>query len=107
MKSHIPLTAAQRQAIRKECDRQAVEFETEHGQRICAVMLWSLHRHTGWGKKRLLAFWNTLKEEHQRLIKCYEMPDDWQFLCEEHLKRIGIDVDELWEDLKKEDSSGS
>ena len=103
MKSHIPLTSAQRQAIRKECDRQAVEFEQEHGKRICSVMLWSLHRHTGWGKKRLLDFWKTLAVEHDRLIKSYAMPNEWEFLCEEHLKKIGIDVNELWEALKKED----
>ena len=102
MKSHRPLTTNQATALKKEVDRQVAEFEIEHGKRICAVMLWSLCVHTGWGKKRLLSFWETLKKEHVRLIKHYQMPDDWDFLCEEQLKKVGINVDELWQDLRNE-----
>ena len=39
--------------------------------------------------------------EHDRLIRYYQMPDDYTWLCKEMLKRIGVDV-EAWNKERKE-----
>lgn len=68
---------------------------------IDAMVLYTLHVHLGFGKKRLREFYDAFSAEHDRLIQYYQMPDDYTWLCKEILKRIGVNV-EAWNKERKE-----
>lgn len=68
---------------------------------IDAMVLYTLHVHLGFGKKRLRKFYDAFSAEYDRLIQYYQMPDDYTWLCKEMLKRIGVDV-EAWNRERRE-----
>lgn len=65
------------------------------------MVLYTLHVHLGFGKKRLRKFYDAFSAEHDRLIQYYQMPNDYTWLCKEMLKRIGVDV-EAWNRERRE-----
>lgn len=75
-----------------------MEYLTAYG---FFMVLYTLHVHLGFGKKRLRKFYDAFSAEHDRLIQYYQMPDDYTWLCKEMLKRIGVDV-EAWNKERKE-----
>ena len=89
------LTAAEKKAMEMEINRQIVEADRRYADDIDAMVLYTLHVHLGFGKKRLREFYDAFSAEHDRLIQYYQMPDDYTWLCKEMLKRIGVDV-EAW-----------
>lgn len=86
------LTAAEKRAMDIEIRRQIVEADEKYTNDIDALVLYTLHTHLGFGKKRLRRFWDAFKIEHEKLIKHYEMPDDGAWLCRHFLMEIGVDV---------------
>ena len=88
------LTAKERLAMNIEINRQIVEADRKYTNDIDAVMLYTLHVHLGFGKKRLRRFWEAFQEEHKALIEYYQMPDGGVWLCQRKLKGIGVDVEE-------------
>ena len=95
------LTATERKAMEMEINRQIVEADRRYADDIDAMVLYTLHVHLGFGKKRLREFYDAFSVEHDRLIQYYQMPDDYTWLCKEMLKRIGVDV-EAWNKERKE-----
>lgn len=89
------LTAAEKKAMDMEINRQIVEADRRYADDIDAMVLYTLHVHLGFGKKRLRKFYDAFSAEHDRLIQYYQMPDDYT------LKRIGVDV-EAWNKERKE-----
>lgn len=89
------LTTAERKAMEAEINRQIAEADRRYTNDLDAMILYTLSVHFGFGPKRLRRFWEAVTAEHQRLVRHYEMPDDYPWLCREHLKRIGVDV-EKW-----------
>ena len=81
------LTAAEKKAMDMEINRQIVEADRRYADDIDAMVLYTLHVHLGFGKKRLRKFYDALSAEHDRLIQYYQMPDDYTWLCKEMLKR--------------------
>lgn len=77
-----------------EINRQIVEADRKYVDDIDAMVLYTLHAHYGWGKKRLRRFYEVFNAEHDQLVRHYEMPDDYPWLCKEQLKHIGVDVEE-------------
>lgn len=86
------LTAAERKAMSIEINRQIAESERQHANNLDALILYVLHVHLGFGKKRLRRFYEAFTVEHNKLIEHYEMPDDNAWLADMKLKEIGIDV---------------
>ena len=84
------LTAAEKKAMDMEINRQIVEADRRYADDIDAMVLYTLHVHLGFGKKRLRKFYDAFSAEHDRLIQYYQMPDDYTWLCKEMLKRIGV-----------------
>ena len=79
------LTAKERKAMELEINRQnANDFD--------AMVLYVLHTHLGFGKKRLRRFYDAFSAEHDKLIEHYEMPDGGAWLADMKLKEIGVDV---------------
>lgn len=90
-------TSAERKAMDKEIRRQIIEMDRKHSDDLDAMVLYTLHVKFGFGKKRLREFYDAMSEEHNNLIKHYEMPDDFSWLCKRKLKDIGVDI-EQWND---------
>lgn len=80
------LTAAEKKAMDMEINRQIVEADRRYADDIDAMVLYTLHVHLGFGKKRLRKFYDAFSAEHDRLIQYYQMPDDYTWLCKEMLK---------------------
>ena len=86
------LTAAERRAMEIEINRQIAESDRQHANDIDAMVLYVLHTHLGFGKKRLRRFYEAFSVEHNKLIEHYEMPDGGAWLADRKLKEIGVDV---------------
>ena len=80
------LTAAEKKAMDMEINRQIVEADRHYADDIDAMVLYTLHVHLGFGKKRLRKFYDAFSAEHDRLIQYCQMPDDYTWLCKEMLK---------------------
>lgn len=94
MKARIPWkgTKAQEKAMMDEINRQILAADAKYANDFDAMVLYTLHVHLGFGKKRLRRFYEAFIVEHQRLVDFYEMPDDVPWLCDRILKEIGVDV---------------
>lgn len=86
------LTAAERKAMELEINRQLAESDRKHTNDFDAMVLYVLHQHLGFGKKRLRRFYEAFSVEHNKLIEHYEMPDSGAWLADMKLKEIGVDV---------------
>lgn len=77
-----------------EIDQQILERDTAYSLDIDAMILWTLHVHCGFGKKRLEEFYEAMADEHLRMRKFYEMDDTFP---ERHLlkERCGVNVEAL------------
>lgn len=88
-------TAAERKAMDMEIKRQLLEVDKNYTNDIDALVLYVLHTHLGFGKKRLRRFYEAFSREHDRLVEHYQLPDDGAWLSMQKLKDIGVDV-EKW-----------
>lgn len=87
-------TARERKAMNEEINRQLIEADRKYTNDFDAMVLYTLHTHLGFGKKRLRKFWEAFKTEHDKLIEYYQMPGEGAWLADYKLKEIGIDVAE-------------
>ena len=97
------LTAKEQKAMDIEINRQILEADKRYTNDIDAMVLYALHKHLGFGPKRLRRFWEAFNAEHKKLRDYYEMPDgmtvcagDTDCLEEwaEHYARKAVDDDE-------------
>lgn len=77
-----------------EIDRQILERDEAFSLDIDSMVLWSLHIHCGWGKKRLEDFYRVMMSEHLRMREYYEIDDTFpeRYILKE---RFGVDVEAL------------
>lgn len=78
----------------KEVNQQILQRDLEYSLDIDTMILWTLHAHYGWGKKRLEDFYEKLLKEHTRMREYYQIED----LYPERAKlkdECGVDVVEL------------
>jgi hypothetical protein len=96
MKARIPWkpTKKEQKAMREEINRQIMEADEQYSLDLDAMILYTLHVHLGFGKKRLREFWEAFQREHDNLVKHYQMPGEFTWLCHHKLKEIGVDVEE-------------
>jgi hypothetical protein len=87
-------TAKERKAMNEEINRQLIEADRKYTNDFDAMVLYTLHTHLGFGKKRLRKFWEAFKTEHDKLIEYYQMPSEGAWLADYKLKEIGVDVAE-------------
>lgn len=96
------LNSEQKKAMNKEINRQILENDMKFSKDYDAAVLWTLRVCYGFGKKRIRRFWDCFLAEHQRLRECYEQnPDSEEANYKELLKKIGVDVDTWYEEVKK------
>ena len=96
MKAILPLPNKTRKAINDEINRQTGENVRKLSNNIQALVLWSLHKQLGFGKKRLLRFQKNFLPLIQELQDYYQLDNasETEFVCLNKLKNeVGIDVD--------------
>ena len=85
------LTAAEKKAMDMEINCQIVEADRRYADDIDAMVLYTLHVHLGFGKKRLRKFYDAFSAEHVSYCAAYcikPMPllklqsaDAYKFIC--------------------------
>ena len=105
MKAHIPLklTNKERKALEEEINKQTATNVMKLSRNIQALVLWVVHEHLRFGKKRLLRFQKAFMPMIQELQEFYMSEDasDTEFVCMYKLKHeVGVDVEELDEMFK-------
>ena len=77
-----------------EIDQQILERDKAFSLDIDSMVLWALHIHCGWGKKRLEDFYRVMLSEHLRMREYYEIDDTFpeRYLLKD---RFGVDVEAL------------
>lgn len=92
----MDLTVAERKAMDMEIRRQCAEYNSKNLNEIDAMVLWHLHEEFGFGKKRLMRFYESFSDRVADLSAKYEMDEEkipWMYQCK--LKDYGIDIEEL------------
>lgn len=97
MKARIPfsMNKRQKQAMEDAINKQIAEADAKYCNEVDAVVLWTLHRELGFGPTRLRRFWEALYQNHNEMVKRYEMSGEYPWICTYKLKEIGVDV-EAW-----------
>ena len=81
-------------AMMHEIHQQCLEADEMLTLDVDTMVLWSLHRHLGFGVKRLHDFYVFMAAEHRRMREFYEM--DELYPERQKLKELGVDV-EAWQ----------
>ena len=90
------LTSAEKKAMEMEIRRQLVDYNRQNMNEIDALILWHLHIEYGFGKKRLLRFYESFNKRVEEMMNYYMMDSSkapWMYT--EKLKEYGIDIKEL------------
>ena len=98
MKAKPQVSKDIKKAISQEVNRQIAGNVDKLSKNMTALVLWSLHTHLGFGKKRLLRFYQHFLPAIREMQNYYEMhdADSSEYLCAEKLKtELDIDVYEL------------
>ena len=90
------LTAAEKKAMDIEIRRSIDDYNRQNMNEIDAMVLWHLHEEFGFGKKRLMRFYESFSKRLKELSEQYlteetRMPWMYQY----RLKNYGIDIKEL------------
>lgn len=102
------LTVKEQEAMNLEISRQIAEKDKQYYRDLSILILYALHRHLGFGKKRLKRFYVAFNKEHNALTDHYEMPgnDNDVWLSNKKLEEIGVFVDE-WEAERLSESTNN
>lgn len=98
----MELSAAEKKAMNMEINRQILEADKAYETDVAVLVMYTLHVHLGFGKKRIEDFMRAMRREHDELIRYYQMPDDFDWLARRELEAIGVDVEECMRDFDKE-----
>lgn len=88
------MTPVMRAAMMHEINQQCLEKDDLLALDVDCMVLWTLHRHLGFGVKRLHDFYLAMAAEHRRMRDFYEMDDLYPERLK--LKELGADV-EQWQ----------
>lgn len=92
------MTPAMQRAMEHEINQQCLEHDERLSLDIDTMVLWTLHRHLGFGKKRLHDFYIAMAAEHRRMREYYQMDDLYP---ERHkLKEMGVDIEEWQKEIQ-------
>lgn len=90
-KPPVPLTKKQKDILKEEIKEALIQKLEEYDREFDAMVLWILHKHLGFGKKRLERFYKTFFILSRELKKRYE-EDSPGLAAMAELKKIGVDV---------------
>lgn len=111
MKSRVPFKARNptgAAAMNAEIRRQCVELNAEYELELDALVLWTLHEQNGWGRVRLMRFYEGLLSKRKEMHDFYSSgkPDKSDigieyFAATQKLRQIGFDIGAAYQQLKK------
>lgn len=85
------MTPEMETAMLHEINQQCLEADDRLSLDVDAVVLWTLHRHLGFGVKRLHRFYLVMAAEHRRMREFYQMDDTYPERYK--LKELGADLE--------------
>lgn len=84
------------QSVKDDIKKQFVRMIDKYNYDAALQVLHILHFEFGFGEKRLQQFANCLNQMQKEQRERYELADDdTPWLCEEQLKRSGIDISKI------------
>lgn len=98
MKARIPqITSKQKAAVLEEARRQMAALLPVVIKNLEVIILWQLHTSCGFGKKRLMRFFDDMTAMVRDDLDFYNFSHDSDavWLYKRNLKEIGIDLDSL------------
>ena len=94
----LKLTKGQQKAIDAEISRQLVEKRNEFLKDMDAMMLLSIHRKCGFGKRKLTEIFKSFILDYEKFIDDYQVEGAW--MAAYRLKEeTGLDIEELHKEL--------
>lgn len=94
----LKLTKSQQTAFDNEAKRQLVEKKYEFLKDMDAMMLLSIHRNCGFGKRKLIEIFKSFILDYEKFIDDYQVEGGW--MAAYRLKEeTGLDIDELHKEL--------
>lgn len=92
------LNAKQKKALKEECSKQFDEHLEYYNRIVALQIMHVLHFEFKFGEKRIIQFFEKLKEMQKRNIERYEVSDnDVPDICEIQLRDAGIDFNKIFE----------
>lgn len=92
------LNAKQKKALKEECSKQFDEHLEYYNRIVALQIMHVLHFEFKFGEKRIIQFFEKLKEMQKRNIERYEVGDnDVPDICEIQLRDAGIDFNKIFE----------
>lgn len=96
------LTNNEKKAMDIEIKKILAEQNKKHNAEIDAIILWTLHTHFGFGKKKLKEFYDNFVPALDDLTSRYEMVNNSEeevWLCTHMLEEYGIDL-KKWNEMR-------
>lgn len=94
----VKLSKKQQEILDAYVAKQIEEKKFEFLKATDAMILYSLHKNLGLGKKRLTDFFKTFINEYNNFVDEYDVEGNW--LAAYRLKeQVGLDIDELHKEL--------
>lgn len=101
----VSFSKEEQRAMTEEINRQIAEQYEDWLINLDAMVLWTLHTHLGFGKKRLKRFYRDFTKQHIELTQYYECNGDDGSLCIHKLRGIDVDLNAWAKELEEEDDS--
>lgn len=95
------MTPEMETAMLHEINQQCLEADDRLSLDVDTVVLWTLHRHLGFGVKRLHRFYRAMAAEHRRMRDYYQMDDTYPERYK--LKELGADLEEWQKEVLADD----
>ena len=88
-------------SVKEDIKRQFIRMIDTYNYEAAMQVLHILHFEFGFGQKRLQQFANSLTQMQKEQKERYELEDDdTPYLCEEQLRRSGIDIRQILKGTK-------
>lgn len=107
VRTQQPLSAKQKRAMDIEIRRQCVEITKEYEVDLDTIPIYILHKHFGFGKKRIEQFYKLMHEEKKQMKERFasdqsatDESDIDVVAMRFFLKQDGIDVQEMYDELE-------
>ena len=97
----VELTKKEQKALDEEINRQLIAKHQEFVDDADYMVMYILHRHFGFGPTRLRRFYNLFIEDHDALVKHYEMADADVYIARKEMNAIGCNI-EKWNSERSE-----
>ena len=92
------LNAKQKKVLKEECSKQFDEHLEYYNRIVALQIMHVLHFEFKFGEKRIIQFFEKLKEMQKRNIERYEVSDnDVPDICEIQSRDAGIDFNKIFE----------